>query len=115
MMVHAFNPSAQRQGQADLCDFEASLVYIILKQPRLLREIVSQNPQMMMIILKNFYLFFFHILHLNHSFPSLFSSQSTPIRSFSISLKKKAGFVEISTKYGISSCDKTRHLPFYYG
>jgi hypothetical protein len=29
VVVHAFNPSSWRQRQEDLCEFEASLVYLV--------------------------------------------------------------------------------------
>jgi hypothetical protein len=33
MVVHAFNPELKRQRQVDLCEFEASLIYIVGSRP----------------------------------------------------------------------------------
>jgi len=59
---------------------------------------------------------FSHVLGTYHVSPSLLSSQSfsncsLPIHSSSISLKEKADLPEMWTKYDISSCSETRHLP----
>ena len=45
VVAHIFNPSTQEQSQADLCKFEASLVYKSWFQDRLqsYRETLSQN------------------------------------------------------------------------
>lgn len=34
MLAHTFNPRALRQGQAELCEFQANLVYIVEFQAR---------------------------------------------------------------------------------
>ena len=41
-MAHAFNPSYWRQRQADLCEFEASLVYRV--SSRTARAVSQRNP-----------------------------------------------------------------------
>jgi hypothetical protein len=43
--------------------------------------------------------------------PPTSSPPSLPIHSSSISLQKRAGLPGISTKHGISSCNKVRYLP----
>lgn len=60
---------------------------------------------------------FIHLLHPDCRSPSHLPSQIllflTPIPSSSISLHKWAGLPHISTKYGISSCHKTMHIPLH--
>jgi hypothetical protein len=42
MVAHTFNPSIQKQSQAGLCEFEASLSWV-LGQPKPHSEFLSQN------------------------------------------------------------------------
>jgi hypothetical protein len=41
-VVHAFNPSTQRQRQTDFCEFEASLVYRL--SSRTAKSFTKRNP-----------------------------------------------------------------------
>lgn len=57
------------------------------------------------------------ILHHNHNFTSLLSSQSIPTRSSPppFPFRKGQRFTRISTKHGIPNYNRTRHLPSYWG
>lgn len=43
MMAQAFNPSTRRQRQANLCEVEASLVYILSAGPRQKKKKVGKG------------------------------------------------------------------------
>ena len=42
VVVHAYNPSAPEQRQADLCEFKATLVYRV--SSRTARAVTQRNP-----------------------------------------------------------------------
>lgn len=64
-------------------------------------------------------LFYLFILQLHCGFHPLFSSKAlpsnsslfpTPIHLSSISIQKRAGFLDILTKDSLSICNKTKHV-----
>lgn len=70
---------------------------------------------------KGFFFFKSYILHPDHRFPSILSSQSPSnfplhqIHSSSISLQKRLGVTGTSNNHGISICNKKRHILSYQG
>lgn len=92
-------------------------------------DIFLQFYNMLLLGFHYFYLLFFNklFIHLFNIQAAVFPPSSSPssspnspmfppqIQSSTTCVQKRADFPQVSTKHGVSSCTKTKHLSMYYG